>query len=136
MNENLVWSEDFRALVSHLFSFLCLILVAHVWKSVTFSQLGNRFSYRGWGTGRGCLACVQEVRDAVNVFRYGHERGDSVAASSDSAGADANTAGSTNVDCEKGGPQQRRKFTIAVADTFGEGGPVRHMRAWILDEIT
>lgn len=60
-----------------------------------------RFNYRGWSSGG--LACVQEVRDAVRQFR-------------DSAGV-ASKAG------EWGG--ERKKFTIAVADSFGEGSPVR-----------
>lgn len=53
------------------------------------------------------MACVQEVRDAVTLFRE--------------AGSDASaTAGGEAKD-----GRQRKRFTIAVADTFGEGGPVR-----------
>eukprot|EP00903_Cladosiphon_okamuranus_P015752 g14538.t1 len=78
----------------------------------------GRFSYRSWGTGGGCLACVQEVRDAVTTFRYGHGHIKSGASSDD--GTDG--ADSTSVDGGTGG-QPSRKFTIAVADTFGEGGP-------------
>ncbi|CAN0260308.1 unnamed protein product, partial [Ectocarpus fasciculatus] len=63
----------------------------------------GRFSYRSWGGGY--LACVQEVRDAVTLFRE--------------AGSDASaTAGGEAKD-----GRQRKRFTIAVADTFGEGGP-------------
>lgn len=83
---------------------------------------GHRFSYRSWGTGQACLACVQEVRDAVTTFRYGRGHVNTGATSGD--GADA--AGSTPVDGGEGG-QQRRKFTVAVADTFGESGPVREL---------
>lgn len=65
---------------------------------------------------------MQEVRDAITTFRYGHGRAHSGAASSDAT----DSAGFTSVDGAKDGQQQqRRKFTIAVADTFGEGGPVR-----------
>lgn len=74
---------------------------------------GNRFSYRSWGGGY--LACVQEVRDAVNLFRH-------------SGAAAAAAADPTELlDAAEQEQQQRkaRKFTIAVADTFGEGGPVR-----------
>lgn len=50
----------------------------------------------------GPWANVQEVRDALAAFR----------------------AAPTSADDSKDG-QRPRKFTIAVADTFGEGGPVR-----------
>lgn len=62
----------------------------------------NRFSYRSWGGGY--LGCVQEVRDAVVQFRE--------------------SAGGASKDGKWGGENDR--FSIAVADTFGEGGPVRH----------
>ena len=61
---------------------------------------------------------MQEVRDAVTTFRYGPAHANSsVAIGAGSTSADASSA----VDDGK-----RKKFTIAVADTFGEGGPVRY----------
>ncbi|CAM9358686.1 unnamed protein product [Scytosiphon promiscuus] len=70
----------------------------------------GRFSYRSWGAGY--LACVQEVRDAVTLFR---DSGQGTAA----AGlADADGGGEV-----EDGQKHRKKFSIAVADTFGEGGP-------------
>eukprot|EP00904_Undaria_pinnatifida_P002385 jgi/Undpi1/12147/HiC_scaffold_5.g01823.m1 len=59
----------------------------------------GRFSYRGWQGGQ--LACVQEVRDAVRRFR--------------------DSAGPASEDGAWGG--DKRRFSIAVADSFGEGGP-------------
>lgn len=59
-----------------------------------------RFSYRSWD--KVPFACVQELREAIGKFRE--------------------SAGEVAKDGEWGG--KRRKFTIAVADTFGEGGPV------------
>ncbi|CAB1112927.1 unnamed protein product [Ectocarpus sp. CCAP 1310/34] len=64
----------------------------------------GRFSYRSWGGGY--LACVQEVRDAVTRFRE--------------AGSDASATAGEGAEADG---QQRKRFTIAVADTFGEGGP-------------
>ncbi|CAM9481898.1 unnamed protein product, partial [Hapterophycus canaliculatus] len=74
----------------------------------------GRFSYRSWGTGY--LACVQEVRDAVRTFR-GSGQGSAVANAAD-ADANADAGGGA-----EDGQKPRKKFTIAVADTFGEGGP-------------
>lgn len=67
-------------------------------------RVRGRFSYRGWQGGQ--LACVQEVRDAVRRFR--------------------DSAGPASEDGAWGG--DKRRFSIAVADSFGEGGPVRRPR--------
>ncbi|CAM9556081.1 unnamed protein product [Ascophyllum nodosum] len=57
----------------------------------------GRFSYRSWD--KTPLACVQELREAIKKFR-------------ESVG-EATEGGKSG--------SERRKFTVAVADTFGEG---------------
>jgi len=57
----------------------------------------------------GPLANVQEVRDALTAFR----------------GINIDAPASDDESKDKDGQQRPKKFTIAVADTFGEGGPVR-----------
>lgn len=62
------------------------------------------------------MACVQEVRDAVNLFRASGEA---------AAGEAADTTAPVDVAKQEQQQLGGRKFTIAVADTFGEGAPVR-----------
>lgn len=81
-----------------------------------------RFSYRSWGAGY--LANVQEVRDAVTLFRESGQGGPAA----DVGDADAGGAAEE-------GQKQRKKFTIAVADTFGEVGPVSVTGLSLVDQV-
>lgn len=68
------------------------------------------------------MACVQEVRDAVNLFR---SSGGSTAPDKDAAADDDKAGASVDGAKQEQQPHGSRKFSIAVADTFGEGSPVR-----------
>lgn len=73
-------------------------------ENVLAHSIPLRFSYRSWD--RVPFACVQELREAIGKFRE--------------------SAGEVAKDGEGGG--KHRRFAIAVADTFGEGGPVSGKR--------
>lgn len=81
-----------------------LVLFDIVYLFAALGTCAHRFSYRNWNEMN--LACTQEVREAIEKFR-----------------ASANE--SLKSGDSEGDNGRRRRFTIAVADTFGEGTPVR-----------